>query len=44
MAFETLFFDEYHELVAMQRVFREAKFCLEPDDEDISGSPIVAKL
>ena len=32
------------ELRVMQRVFREAKFCLEADDEEISASPIVAKL
>lgn len=28
----------------MQRVFREAKFCIEADDEEISDSPIVANL
>ena len=33
-----------HELRAMQRVFREAKFCLEPGDDEISASPIVLDL
>ncbi|MFI4954841.1 MAG: hypothetical protein ACHP9Y_02900 [Gammaproteobacteria bacterium] len=32
------------ELLVMHRIFREAKFCLEPDDTEISASPIVAKL
>ncbi|NVD69552.1 hypothetical protein HUX88_03140 [Duganella sp. BJB1802] len=35
---------DYYELIALQRVFREAKFCLKASDEDISASPIVAKL
>ena len=35
---------EFHELIAMQRVFREAKFCTEEDDEEISDSPIVAAM
>lgn len=33
-----------HELRVMQRVFREAKFCVESDDDEISSSPVVAKL
>lgn len=32
------------ELVALQRVFREAKFCKEPDDIEVSDSPVVAQL
>lgn len=28
----------------MQRVFREAKFCFVPSDDEISHSPIVAEL
>lgn len=28
----------------MHRVFREAKFCVEADDVEVSPSPIVAKL
>ena len=32
------------ELRVLQRVFREAKFCTEPDDDEISESPIVANL
>ncbi len=36
--------DNLTELRALQRVFREAKFCTEPDDKDIAGSPIVAQL
>jgi hypothetical protein len=36
--------DDLGELLALQRVFREAKFCLEPDDVEISDSPVVARL
>lgn len=36
--------DDPNELLALQRVFREAKFCTEPDDLEISDSPIVAGL
>jgi len=36
--------DELSELRAMQRVFREAKFCIEADDDEISESPVVASL
>lgn len=32
------------ELRALQRVFREAKFCTVADDEEISTSPIVAAM
>jgi hypothetical protein len=35
---------DLHELRVMQRVFREAKFCVESDDDEISSSPVVAKL
>lgn len=36
--------DNLGELLALQRVFREAKFCTEPDDVEVSDSPVVAKL
>ncbi len=36
--------EDLGELLALQRVFREAKFCTEPDDVEVSDSPIVAKL
>ena len=32
------------ELRVMQRIMREAKFCTEPDDDEVSPSPIVAQL
>ena len=32
------------ELMVMQRVFREAKFCTVPDDDEISDSDIVASM
>ncbi len=32
------------ELRALMRVFREAKFCLVPDDTEVSESPIVARM
>lgn len=35
---------EWRELLALQRVFREAKFCIEPDDVEISDSPLVADM
>ena len=35
---------DFGELLALQCVFREAKFGIEPDDVDISDSPIVARL
>ncbi len=34
----------YQELRALQRVFREAKFCKKSDDDEIATSPIVAAL
>jgi hypothetical protein len=34
----------YVELLALQRVFREAKFNQLPDDDEISTSPIVAAM
>jgi hypothetical protein len=36
--------DDLRELAVLQRVFREAKFCTEPDDVEVSASPIVANL
>ncbi|WCM94561.1 hypothetical protein M5C99_07615 [Acidovorax sp. NCPPB 2350] len=36
--------DDPGELLALQRVFREAKFCTEPDDVEVSDSPVVAKM
>jgi len=36
--------DDLSELLALQRVFREAKFCREPDDVEVSDSPLVANL
>lgn len=36
--------EDFDELIALQRVFREAKFCVEPDDVEISDSPIVARM
>lgn len=35
---------DFVELIALQRVFREAKFCHKPDDIEISDSPVVAQL
>ena len=35
---------DLNELLALHRVFREAKFCTEPDDTEISDSPIVERL
>lgn len=35
---------KYFELIAMQRVFREAKFCFSPSDNEISASPVVSDL
>jgi hypothetical protein len=40
----TFVVDDLGDLLALQRVFREAKFCTEPDDVEVSDSPIVAKL
>jgi hypothetical protein len=36
--------DDLSELLALQRVFREAKFCTEADDTEISDSPVVARM
>jgi hypothetical protein len=36
--------DDLGEMLALQRVFREAKFCAEPDDVEVSDSPVVARL
>lgn len=35
---------EYYELLALHRALLEAKFCEEPNDLDVSASPIVAML
>lgn len=35
---------DLNDLLALHRVFREAKFCTEPDDIEISNSPIVVRL
>lgn len=35
---------EFRDLLVMQRIFREAKFCTEADDDELSDSPIVAEL
>jgi hypothetical protein len=40
----TFIVDNFDELLTLQRVFREAKFCAEPDDAEVSDSPIVAKM
>jgi len=34
----------YYELLALHRALLEAKFCDEPNDNDVSGSPTVASL
>jgi hypothetical protein len=34
----------YRDLQVLQRVFREAKFCNEANDDEVSASPIVADL
>lgn len=36
--------DDIGELLALQRVFREAKFCTEPDDVEVCDSPVVARM
>lgn len=36
--------DGLAELLALQRVFREAKFCIEPDDVEVADSPVVARM
>lgn len=44
MASKSFLVSDLNELYALHRVFREAKFCTEPDDVEVSPSPIVAKL
>jgi hypothetical protein len=44
MTREPFVVDDLGELLALQRVFREAKFCIEPDDVEVSDSPLVAKM
>ncbi|SMC20875.1 hypothetical protein SAMN02745857_01064 [Andreprevotia lacus DSM 23236] len=44
MSSNSFLVNDYHELIALQRVFREAKFCFEASDPEISASPIVARL
>ncbi|MDE7422749.1 MAG: hypothetical protein K2N51_03520, partial [Lachnospiraceae bacterium] len=36
--------NDYYELVALQKALLEAKFNLTPNNENISGSPIIAKM
>lgn len=36
--------DSLKDLRVLQRVFREAKFCKEADDDEVSASPLVADL
>ncbi len=35
---------DYYELLALHRALLEAKFCDEPNDFDVSASPIIASL
>ncbi|MDA4848904.1 hypothetical protein [Hoeflea poritis] len=35
---------DYHELLALHRALLEAKFCDEPNDLDISASPIISEM
>lgn len=35
---------DYYELLALHRALLESQFCEEPNDLDVSASPIVAKL
>ena len=35
---------DYYELLALHRALLESQFCGEPNDMDISASPIIAKL
>jgi hypothetical protein len=44
MTSNTFIVDDLVELRVMHRVFREAKFCTEADDLEISDSPIVARM
>jgi len=44
MISEAFVVNDPSELLALQRVFREAKFCIEPDDLEISDSPIVSRM
>ncbi|GLK89769.1 hypothetical protein [Pseudomonas turukhanskensis] len=44
MTAKTFIVSDMRELMVMQRVFREAKFCTVPDDDEISDSDIVAAL
>jgi hypothetical protein len=44
MKTETFQVDSLTELRVLQRVFREAKFCKEADDEEVSASPLVSEL
>ena len=44
MASNVFSVDSYIELQALQRVFREAKFCFDPSDLEISPSPVVARM
>lgn len=35
---------DYYDLLALHRALLESKFCDEPNDMDVSASPIIAKL
>lgn len=41
---KTFVVNDLAELLALQRVFREAKFCIEPDDVEVADSPVVARM
>ena len=44
MTFSEFIVKDYYELLALHRALLESKFCDEPNDLDVSSSPIVAKL
>jgi len=44
MTSNDFFVNDYFELMALHRALLEAKFCDEPNDLDVSASPIVAEL
>lgn len=40
----SLIINDYYELLALHKALIEAKFSIDPNNRDISGSPIIAKL
>jgi len=44
MTSTNLLLDDYYELLALHRALLEAKFCDEPNDFDVSASPIIARI